>query len=282
MMTKIKISEWLIESSKNLAKRSEFPNLESQVILAHVMHQPREWLISHPDEVMNDNQLSQADLQLSRLLKGEPLPYITGHQAFFGLDFMVSPEVLIPRPETEQLVEECIQWLEEHPAKRRVVDVGTGSGIIAITLADRFIDLGMTAVDLSKPALEIAKQNAIRCCVENKIQFIQSDLLEKCEGRFDLIAANLPYIPTKTLSALAVSKYEPSLALDGGEDGLKLISELLRQSKGYINPGGLIILEVESKQSEIVLSMAKSLFPQARNTLLEDLAKLPRIIKIQV
>jgi release factor glutamine methyltransferase len=282
MMTKNNIDEWLNNALKQLEKRSEFPLLEIQVLLAHVINKPREWLISHPDEPLSDTQVQAANEQLTRLLNGVPLPYITGRQAFFGLDFVVSPDVLIPRPETEQLVEECIQWLEEHPTKRKMVDVGTGSGVIAVTLADHFDDLEVTAMDISDQALEIARQNAEQFRVDQKIVFLKNDLLDNCKKRFDLIAANLPYIPTETLKTLPVSRHEPVVALDGGEDGLDLISRLLSRCEDHIKPGGMIILEIESGQSNSVLSLANSLLPRAKTTLLFDLAKLPRIIKIQI
>lgn len=282
MMTKTKINQWLIESANQLAPLSEFPFIETQSILAFVMNQKREWLISHPADFLNEKQLQQANQFLARLKNGEPLPYITGQQAFFGLDFSISPEVLIPRPETELLVEECIQWFEAHPMKRKMADIGTGSGIIAVTLADRFNNLEVTAIDISAQALEIAKRNAHQLHVNPFINFIQNDLLEKCNLCFDLIAANLPYIPTKTLGSLSVSKYEPLLALDGGEEGLDLITRLLEQSPNHINPGGLVILEIEAGQSQSVLQMANSLFSTAKIDLINDLANHPRILKIQV
>ncbi len=281
-MTKTKINDWITNSAKQLALQSEIPILESQVILAYVLQKPREWLVTHPDDELNDPQLKDANENLSRLIGGVPLPYITGKQAFFGLEFMVNPDVLIPRPETEQLVEECIQWFEEHPTRRKMVDVGTGSGVIAVTLADRFNDLEVTAVDVSPQALEIASQNAAKFGVDQNIKFLQNDLLEKCGQRFDLIAANLPYIPRSILKDLPVARQEPLLALDGGEDGLALISRLLKQCEEHIKPGGLIILEIESTLSESVLELAETLLPYGKNTLLNDLAKLPRIIKIQV
>lgn len=281
-MTKTKINDWITNSAKQLALQSEIPILESQVILAYVLQKPREWLVTHPDDELNDPQLKDANENLSRLIGGVPLPYITGKQAFFGLEFMVNPDVLIPRPETEQLVEECIQWFEEHPTRRKMVDVGTGSGVIAITLADRFSDLEVTAVDVSPQALEIASQNAAKFGVEQNIKFLQNDLLEKCGQRFDLIAANLPYIQRSILKDLPVARQEPLLALDGGEDGLVLISRLLKQCEEHIKLGGLIILEIESTLSESVLELAETLLPNGKNTLLNDLAKLPRIIKIQI
>jgi release factor glutamine methyltransferase len=279
-MTKISINDWLISARKELSKTSDLAYLETQVILSHVTEKSREWLISHPEHLLSEKQLLEADAHINQLIEGVPLPYITGKQAFFGLDFIVSPDVLIPRPETEQLVEECIQWLEEHPTKRKMVDVGTGSGIIAITLADRFSDLEVTAVDLSDQALEVAQSNADRLKVAQNTKFLKSDLLEKCDEKFDLIAANLPYIPSGLLQTLSVSKHEPILALDGGEDGLDLISRLLVQSISHMTTGGMTILEIESSQAQTTIDLANTLIPRAKKTLLNDLATLPRILKI--
>lgn len=279
-MTKTKTNDWLIESSRLLAEHSEFASLETRVILCHVLDKSREWLVTHPDYELNDPQLQIANQLLDRINNGEPLPYLVGKQSFFGLDFCVTPDVLIPRPETELLIEECIAWLEEHPHKRKMADIGTGSGAIAITLADRFEDLQVAAIDISEKALDIAKKNAALLNVETQIEFLHEDLLLNCTERFDLIAANLPYIPTKKLSSLNVTRFEPILALDGGPDGLDLIARLLQQSREHLKPGGMIILEIEEGQSESALKMVDTLLPEVEKAILNDLANRPRILKI--
>jgi release factor glutamine methyltransferase len=282
MMTKTKIKDWIKKSANQLSDTSEYPFLEVQVILASILHQSKTWLASHPEDEIKGNDLDQANELLKRISTGEPLSYLTGKQAFFGLDFIVSPDVLIPRPETEILVEECIQWLESNPDKRTMADIGTGSGIIAVTLADHFEDLQVTAIDISKSAIEIAKKNAAQFHIEEQISFLENNLLEKHSGQYYLIAANLPYIPTEELRSLPVAKYEPFLALDGGIDGLDKIKELLGQCSVNIRKGGLIILEIQFDQSASVVEMAKRLFPDSTVTIVDDLAKHPRIIKIQM
>ncbi len=282
MMTKISINDWLKESTQLLSTHSEFASLETRVILRHVLKKPQEWLVLHPEFELDDPQVEQANQMLNRISEGEPLPYLIGKQAFYGLDFWVTPDVLIPRPETELLIEECISWLEQHPAKRRLVDVGTGSGIIAITLADRFDDLQATAIDISAKALEVARRNAIQHKVDSQIGFLQNDLLKERTERFDIIAANLPYIPTVKLNNLPVTRYEPILALDGGPDGLDIISQLLQQSLEHLNRGGMIILEIEEGQSESVIKLVDTFLPGAAKTILNDLANHPRILKILV
>jgi release factor glutamine methyltransferase len=282
MMTKTKIVDWLSESTKLLAEISELASLETRVILCHVLDKPREWLVLHPDFELEQRQLDLLNLMITRLQTGEPLPYLVGKQAFFGLEFKVTPDVLIPRPETELLIEECISWLEEHPAKRKLADIGTGSGAIAITLADRFEDLDVTAIDISAKALDIAIQNADLLNVAHQIKFTQNDLLENIVDRYDVIAANLPYIPTQKLNTLTVARYEPVLALDGGQDGLGIINRLLQQSREHLKPGGMIILEIEEGQFESAPILADTLLPGMKKSIINDLANHPRILKIMV
>ena len=250
------------------------------MLLGHTIKKSREWMVTHGDDELSPDQLIQADRLMAKLLAGEPLPYLVGSKAFFGLDFIVTPGVLIPRPETEQLVEECIQWLEIHTHKRKIVDVGTGSGVIAVTLADHFDDANITAIDISPEALTIAKQNAQKYGVDQRIDFLQCDLFSGCSGRFDVIAANLPYIPSSTLRSLQVAQYEPLLALDGGNDGLDLIKKLLQQSTDKLEPGGVILLEIETSQAEAATQLADQYWPKAQKSILFDLAKHPRILKI--
>jgi release factor glutamine methyltransferase len=220
----------------------------------------------------------------ARRSAGEPLPYILGHWEFFGLDMLVTAKVLIPRPETELLVEHAVKWLRSHPDCRQVADIGTGSGCIAIALATQIPDLQVLATDLSPHPLQVARQNAARHGVAECITFVQADLLELPSevGRFDLIAANLPYIPTATLVELPVSCFEPSLALDGGLDGLDLIRRILAQAPAYLSPDGCMLLEIEAHQGEAVRNLAKAIFPQAQVQLFPDLAGHDRMVRIDL
>lgn len=280
MMTRIE--DWIQDTTRLLRGESDFPLLEAEIILSFVINKPRAWIVSHPDSRLEEENLEHANHLIGRLLKGEPLPYLTGIQAFYGLDFSITPDVLIPRPETESLVEECIKWLEKRPSKRRMVDVGTGSGIIAITLANSFSDLAITAIDISEKALSVARNNAKKFHLEERVIFIHNNLLADHQVKYDLIAANLPYIPQGILKDLKVSKFEPELALNGGKDGLELIHKLLAQSRTNINPGGLIILEFQYDQAQSVEKTAEIYFPNAEISILNDLAGRPRISKIQL
>jgi release factor glutamine methyltransferase len=279
MTTKISLQSWANQSIQKL-KQSETPALDVQVVMAFALGQSREWLVTHFNDLLTEEQLSILNSLMQRLQNGEPVAYITGKRSFYGLDFFVSPDVLIPRPETELLVEEAISWLEAHPTRRTAVDVGTGSGILAITLTDRFPDLQMVAVDISQPALEIAEKNAIYNHLEGRIEWLKNDLLSDLSKKVDLIVANLPYIPTDTLKSLDVSRYEPRLALDGGAEGLDLINKMLDQSTEIIRAKGLILLEIEATQEKQATESARKRYPAAKIDCLFDYANFPRIIKI--
>lgn len=272
--------DWLIEARKRLEPLSPDAWLEAQLLLAHVLQKSRTWVLTHPENIFDAGQQEQLDGLLARRLEGVPLPYLLGHWEFFGLDFTVSPEVLIPRPETEILVEMALAWLNENPG-RRAADVGTGSGCIAVSLAKSQPDLRLVATDQSTSALEIAAANASRHGVVDRIQFLHANLMDGIAGPLDLVVANLPYIPSATLDELIVAKFEPRSALDGGPQGLNLIEALLKDAPRWWAPGGAILLEIESGQGESAPALARTLLPRARVSLLPDLAGLPRVVKLE-
>lgn len=272
--------DWLIEARKRLEPLSPDAWLEAQLLLAHALQKNRTWVLTHLEIALEAGQQERLDGLLARRLDGVPLPYLLGHWEFFGLDFTVSPDVLIPRPETELLVEQALAWLKNHPG-RRAADVGTGSGCIAVSLAKCQSDLHLVATDKSTSALEIAAANASRHGVADRIQFLHTNLLDGITGPLDLVVANLPYIPSATLEELLVAKYEPLSALDGGPQGLSLIEELLKDASRWWTPGGAILLEIESGQGESAPALAQALLPRARVSLLPDLAGLPRVVKLE-
>jgi release factor glutamine methyltransferase len=272
--------------SSQLAPTSNTPFLDAQVLLANILNKPRTWLLAHPEVRLTEEQQQVYSQGLARLAAGEPLPYLIGHWEFFGLDFRISPQVLIPRPETELLVEKALAWLNRHPDRRLAADVGTGSGCIAISLAVHQPDLQLLATDCSPQALEVARQNAGRHGVSERIRFHQADLLHLQEpaslpAGFDLIAANLPYIPSQTLKGLAVYGREPSLALDGGPDGLDLIRRLLAQARTLLASGGLMLLEIEYRQGELARALGEANFPTAQVAVDRDLAGKDRLLVIE-
>lgn len=264
-------------------QKNHIDNFVAQVLLAHVLEISRPQLIANLNTPLDLIQLDSATQAFTRLKAGEPLPYILGHWEFFGLDFEINENVLIPRPETELLVEKAISFLKSNPDKRNVIDVGTGSGIIAISIAKYIPDAKIIATDISSKAIQVAKRNAIKHNVENQIEFIECDLLPFTfqPSTFNLICANLPYIPTKTLHGLEVYGKEPTLALDGGEDGLDLYRKLFSLVKEIVTNNSLCWLcEIEETQGLSSINLAKDFFPNTKNNLVQDLAGKDRLIEI--
>lgn len=285
------IGDLLPSLRQSLEPFSETASLDAQVLLAHILEKPRAWVLAHPEAVLSSNQVSALDLALERLLNGEPLPYVLGEWEFFGLTFTVSPAVLIPRPETEGLVETALQWMKARPhllssslKNCLIADVGTGSGCIAIALAFHLPNIHILATDISTAALEIACANALRQKVASRIHLLQTDLLSSFPKQplFHLVCANLPYIPQEVLPGLPVYRREPALALDGGPHGLKIIERLLIDARPRLAPGGLLLLEIETSQGQAVSSLAQDIYPSATVHLLRDLADRDRLVSIQL
>jgi release factor glutamine methyltransferase len=248
-------------------------------LLRHATGRSKSWLLAHGETMLKKEQTHTLRISLEHLLKGVPLPYILGSWDFYGRTFKVTPDVLIPRPETELLVEIALK-LTCNRENLSIVDVGTGSGIIAISLAAELPGATMIALDLSSPALSVAQENARRHA-QSQIHFVQSNLLTPFNTQFHLICANLPYIPSYALDTLDVAKTEPRLALDGGESGLLVIGELLRQARTRLAASGTILLEIEASLGQAALTAAHEAFPEANNQLIRDLSGKDRIVKIQ-
>lgn len=277
----------LHQLTRHLLKYSEMPSLDAQTLLAHIHQKNTAWVLAHPNAPLNPSQTKALNTAISQLQNNIPLPYVIGYWEFFGLDFIVTPNVLIPRPETEELIEKALDYLRTKP-DARVLDMGTGSGCIPISLAWNVPNLHLVAVDLSNTALKIARQNAAKHGVTEKIVFIRSDLFRALESwksenfaGFNLITANLPYIPSATLKTLAVYTREPTFALDGGADGLTLIRRFLQNAPPYLAPKGMMLLEIDSSHGTKALRTAKEFFPLANCELLEDLSGRDRFIRIK-
>lgn len=282
-MDTIALGAWIEQARARLKDRSDQPGLEASLLAAFQLGQTRSWVYAHPQQLLAAEQAQALNCLLEQLADGTPLPYLTHTQEFYGLKFTVSPAVLIPRPETELLVEQALTWLAQRtrgPAPS-AADVGCGSGCIAVTLAKRTPDLRVLACDLSLAALRIAAQNAAQHAVSSRIQWMQSDLLSAAAGPFDLVCANLPYIPTQTLAGLEVARHEPTLALDGGADGLDAIRRLLADAPRWLTPGGLFLLEIETRQGPAAAALAQQAFPDAHTQVLQDLAGHDRLIRIE-
>jgi release factor glutamine methyltransferase len=277
-----KLAKEIERTAQVLRTVSATYRLDAQVLLAHVLEKPRAWILAHPEHQLSAEDNGKLNRALQELRQGVPLPYVIGHWEFFGLDFQVPPDVLIPRPETELLVEKAIEWLNAHPERRWAVDVGTGSGCIAVALATRVEDLTITASDISHSAVKIAHLNAMKQGVRSRIHLLQANLLPPISTAFDLICANLPYIPSDTLRTLEIHGREPRLALDGGMDGLDMIRRLLEESRYQISPGGCMLLEIEASQGMIVRELATRLFPDGDVRIWPDLAGHERLLEINM
>ena len=264
-----------------LEKTSDTPGLDAQVVLARLFGKPRSWVMAHPEAPLTGNRSIALDGLVARLEAGEPLPYVLGRWEFFGLEFEVTSDVLIPRPETELMVERAIAWLQMHPDCRHAADIGTGSGCIGIALSVNVPDLRVAATDISPQALEVARRNAVKNGVSEQMEFLCQDLFP-ADGEHNLIIANLPYIPTNTLCRLPIYGREPTVALDGGVDGLDLIHRLLVEVPDRLLPGGLLLMEIEASEGPAVLSLAYDVFAEAEIHLHKDLSGHERILEVQV
>ncbi len=267
----------------------ETARLDAEVLLAHALAVSRSWLFAHPERILVPEEASTFESLVKRRAQHEPVPYLVGHKAFYGLDFTVDRRVLIPRPETEILVDRALEFLAwrcqeaaGEEAMVRVADVGAGCGAIAVTLALKCPSARVYAIDLSPDALAVAAQNVWRYGVGEQVILIEGDLLAPLPEPVDLITANLPYVAEADWASLApdIVQYEPRLALDGGPDGLSLISRLLVQAPPLLRPRGVILLEIGRDQGEPVRRMALQQFPQATVTVIRDYADLDRIVYI--
>jgi release factor glutamine methyltransferase len=249
---------------------------DAETLLLRVLGKSRSWLLAHSEEQLPNAEASRYDELLERRYRGEPIQYITGEAEFYGLPFHVTPDVLIPRPETEHLVEKAIELAARLPAPR-IVDVGTGSGCVAVALAHRLPQAQITAIDLSAPALAIARQNAERNGVA--IRFLHGDLLAPVAGQqFEIVVSNPPYVPLADRATLAVEvrDHEPALALFAGPDGLDVCRRLIPAAFAALIPGGFLLLEIGHGQSEAIAALlAASGFH--RIEFLPDLQSIPRI-----
>lgn len=279
------VSGALKMAAERLSSFGDTPQLDAQVLTARVLGKSRAWLAAHPEREIGEAQERALEAALKRLEAGEPLPYVLGEWEFFGLSFELTRDVLIPRPETELLVERALALLKSS-GKTRVADVGAGSGAIAVSIAKHFPAAQILATDISPAALQVAKRNAQKHDAESQIQFVECDLLPNSEfgilnSEFDLLCANLPYIPAETLRGLPVYGREPTLALDGGADGLTLFRRLFALAPQVLAPGAALLLEIESTLGAETVKLAAAHFPRARVALLRDLAGKDRLLEIQ-
>jgi release factor glutamine methyltransferase len=262
--------------------------LAAELLLLHLLQRDRAWLYAHPEHTLSTGELAQYDDLLKRRAEGVPVQYLTGRQEFWGLPFEVNPSVLIPRPETEHLIEVALERLgHRRNASLCVADVGTGSGCIAVALAREFPQAQITATDISPAALDVASRNAARHGVQDRISMVETNLLQSCLAineapapPFDLIVSNPPYIGRADEPSLQheVVEHEPHRALFAGERGLDIYPQLIAQAARLLRPGGLFVVELGYGLAEPVGALVTGHPVWTRVNITNDLAGIPRVL----
>lgn len=260
-----------------ILRSTDEPRLEAELLLAHSLNVSRAWIAAHPEATLTEPTITTYNNCLQLRNDGEPLPYLVGYWEFFSIDYAVDKRALIPRPETEMIVEHALSIADNHP-HTHIVDVGTGCGTIAIALATNLPNALLFATDISQDALSLAIVNSTSHGVYNRIEFVQADLLTSM-GRFDVICANLPYLTTQETGTLVVGKHEPHIALDGGANGLDIIQQMISTAGTHLNDGGTLLMEIGDSSTRI-LEMAEFYFGNADCKLLPDLAGRPRMLQV--
>lgn len=265
-------------------KGVESPRLEAEVLLAHARGSQRIQLYTAFEEPASDALREKFRALVKERAAGKPVAYLVGEKEFYSLPFLVTSDVLIPRPETEELVVRALDLAKETGKQSlAIADVGTGSGILAVCLAKHLPQAALTAIDVSPKVLEIAARNAERHGVEERFHFVESDLFSKVDSssKFDLIVSNPPYVKSAELADLDVSvrEYEPRLALDGGEQGTDVITRLIEQAADRLNPGGWLLIEIGPSTAAATERLVEAQIGLSLQPTLTDAANLPRIVQ---
>lgn len=256
--------------------------LDAEVLLAHVLEVDRAWLHSHPERPLTASQRQRFRRVIERRAEHVPIAYLIGQKEFYGHTLQVSPAVLIPRPETESLVELAIEWLRARPSARRVIDLGTGSGAIAIAIAKAVPSVRIVAIDVDQKALKVAARNVAEHRLASRIGLKRANLLRSAPAA-DLIVANLPYLSAaRRRTAAPELGYEPEWALAGGEDGLDAIRRAMEEAPAVLRQGGGLILECDPQQAHRIEQLATKRWPSAVVTIHKDLAARDRAVRIQL
>ncbi len=267
-----------IETLKN--KKIENPMMHARLLLEFVLERKKEYIIANDLEEVDKEKQKQYSFYIEELSNGEPIQYITKHQEFMKLNFYVDNSVLIPRADTEILVEEVIDSINNvGKGNLKILDMCTGSGAIAVSIAKYVKNVEVCAVDLSEKALEVARKNAIKNAVENRCAFIKSNMFENVNEKFDIIISNPPYIKTEAIKKLDVNvRKEPVMALDGGEDGLDFYNILIENSYKFLNKNGMLFLEIGYDQKDDVVKLLRKNENYEKIYSKKDLAQNDRIV----
>jgi release factor glutamine methyltransferase len=258
--------------------------LAAELLLMHALNCDRTYLYAHPEAQIDYDQLEEFDSLIKKRAAGTPTQYLTGHQEFWGMEFEVTPDVLIPRPETEHLIEVALSRIGESRRNNplRIADVGTGSGCIAVALAKEFPNANIFATDISSAALKIAQRNATRNNFANRITFKECNLLEALQEQppLNIIVSNPPYVARKDAATLPIDvrEHEPELALFAGEDGMEIYPRLIAQARTHLVEGGLLVLELGAGLFEPVSDLLEARSGWTRVSATQDLAGIVRVI----
>jgi release factor glutamine methyltransferase len=279
------IQEVLVSAVRALGMRNGAASarLEAEILLAHALKIPRALLLARLGEPISSEDAAQFAGMVARRAQREPIAYIVGHQEFYGLDLYVDRRVLIPRPETEHVVELALKALKRVPHRDPIVaDVGTGSGAIALALAHNSTDAHVIATDISRDALAVAQLNAKRLNLSERIEFRQADLLDGLTAPIDILTANLPYIPLERAEQLPreIRQYEPRIATIAGLDGLSVVRRLLKQAEQHMTRVGQLFLEISEEQGDAARTLVNALLPNAQVRVHRDLEGLDRVVEI--
>jgi release factor glutamine methyltransferase len=286
---RVQLRESLASAISRLAAEDvPSPRLNAELLLMFTLGCDRAYLFAHPERELTEDEQALYESALAERARGVPAQYITGHQEFWGMDFIVSPAVLIPRPETEHLIEAVIDVArvggQECPPHTnlnlRMVDVGTGSGAIVLALAKEFPEAEMHATDISAAALEVARANAARLQFEDRIQFHQADLLGALSGPFDFVVSNPPYVgeSEEDQVQMEVRKFEPRNAVFAGPTGTEVIARLIPQARAVLRPGGWLMIEVSGTIAD---ETKQFLTGWDELQVINDLQSIPRVVRAQ-
>ncbi len=276
------IREALQHATAQLEATSPSARLDAEVLLSHVLNIPRARLLADSHRSLAARELNTYEQLIARREALEPVAYLVGHKEFYGFDFLLDRRVLVPRPETELVVERALEWARRRASPvRTLADIGTGSGCLAITLALLLPTATVYAIDLSPAALEVARLNAVRHKVDQRIMLLQGAGSQPLPQAVELIVANPPYTVLVEVDE-NVRRWEPHLALDGGaERGFAIPAQIMGEAQRRLLPGGALFMEIGAWQGQQALSAAQRLFPQARVTIDQDLAGLDRVVAIE-
>jgi len=278
---KLKLGDWYQNAKIYLEQDRDEPTSSILALAGHILKSSPAFILAHPERALTAFEIDELTRMLDRLKSGEPLAYIIKRQAFFGMDFYVDPSVLIPRPETEILVEQALSWLRHKDIYTVALEAGTGSACIPISICMNFQKVSFFTFEISTNAIQIAKINISNFRLTDQIQLIKTNSCSCFKPGFNLICANLPYIPTERLESLQVSKFEPGIALDGGKDGLFIIKEFLSQSSFLLQNPGLLLCEIDYTQKDSLIQLSHELFHDASISIVNDLSKFSRVLRIE-